>query len=354
MPVPTAVAAVAKARRVINRDEGRRTARRVAVTAGGGLALTVALPMTAIIIAVGGLRDPAAQPAASATALTDIPRDALAAYQQAAEAWGIDWAILAAIGKVECDHGRAQLAGCNPPDTINRAGARGYMQFIGSTWRTTLRQHELEPRGSPPAEDGSGYATDGDRDGDADPWSWPDATHSAARYLVANSVNTDLEAAVWHYNHDDRYVERVLEIAASYRASGAAEVALTTVEGITVNTEIAGDVAALLQAARAAGFELTGSGYRDTAQQIALRRAHCGTTHYSIYEMPPSECSPPTARPGESMHERGLAIDFSCGGVLITSRDGGCYRWMVANANSYGLFELASQQEPWHWSVNGG
>lgn len=70
--------------------------------------------------------------------------------------------------------------------------------------------------------------------------------------------------------------------------------------------------------------------------------------------MPPSECSPPTARPGESMHERGLAIDFSCAGVLITNRDNSCYRWLADNADSYGLYELASQQEPWHWSVNGG
>jgi len=352
--VPAAVAAVAQARRFVNRDERRGTARRVAVIGGGGLALTVALPMTAIIIAVGGLRDPAAQADASAAALSDIPRDAFDAYQEAAEAWTIDWAILAAIGKVECDHGRAQLPGCNPPDTINTAGARGYMQFIGSTWRTTLGQHELEPRGSPPAEDGGGYATDGDRDGDADPWSWPDATHSAARYLTANNIDADPERAIWQYNHDDHYVEQVLEVAAGYRAWGTAVVALATVEGITVNIEIADDVSALVQAARAAGFELTGSGYRDSAQQIALRRAHCGTTDYAIYEMPPSECSPPTARPGESMHERGLAIDFSCDGVLITSREIGCYRWMVANANSYGLHELASQQEPWHWSVNGG
>ncbi len=353
MPVPAAVGAVAKARRFVNRDERRRAARRVAAIAGGGLALTVALPMTAIIVAVGGLRDPAAQAAASAAALSDIPREALDAYQQAAEAWGMDWAILAAIGKVECEHGRALLPGCNPPDTINTAGARGYMQFIGSTWRRTLSQHELEPRGSPPAADGEGYATDGDRDGDADPWSWPDATHSAARYLTANNIDADPAQAIWQYNHDDGYVDQVLEIAASYRASGTAEVVLTTVEGIMVNVEIAGDVAALLRAARAAGFELTGSGYRDTGQQIALRRAHCGTTNYAIYEMSPSECSPPTARPGESMHERGLAIDFSCEGTLITDRSTACYRWLATHAATYELLELSSGTEPWHFSTDG-
>jgi hypothetical protein len=41
----------------------------------------------------------------------------LDAYLDAAETWDIDWALLAAIGKVECDHGRLDTAGCNPPGT---------------------------------------------------------------------------------------------------------------------------------------------------------------------------------------------------------------------------------------------
>jgi len=350
MPAPAALTAAVRAGRVVRQG---RTGHRVAAVAGGGLALLVALPMTAIIIAVGGVRDPATQVTAAASSLADIPAEALAAYQDAGETWTVDWSILAAIGKVECDHGRAQLAGCSPPDTLNQAGARGYMQFIGSTWRTSLGQHELEARSSPPAADGQGYATDGDSDGDADPWSWPDATHSAARYLTANNVSTDPEQAVWQYNHDDRYVERVLEIAASYRASATGAVELVTVEGITVSATIAGDVAALVQAARAAGFELTGGGYRTPTEQIALRRSNCGTTDYAIHEMPASECSPPTARPGESMHERGLAIDFSCDGVLITSRAMACYRWLAVNAAVHGLRELSAGSEPWHWSTDG-
>lgn len=351
MPAPAAAAAAIRARRAVRRS---RTpfVRRVAALAGGTLALAVALPMTAIIVAVGGTPEPASR-AASTAALADIPGEALAAYRDAAVAWNMDWAILAAIGTVECDHGRAQLPGCNPPDTTNAAGARGYMQFIGSTWRTGLGQHELEPRTSPPAVDGHGYATDGDHDGDADPWSWPDATHSAARYLTANNVDADPEGAIWAYNHDDSYVARVLELAAGYRSSPQAEVALTRVEGITVHVDIAADVAALVQAARGAGFELTGSGYRDTAQQIELRRAHCGTSDYATYEMPPSQCSPPTARPGESMHERGLAIDFSCDDTLVTSRSTACYQWLAMHASTYGLIELSSGVEPWHWSTDG-
>jgi probable HAF family extracellular repeat protein len=126
---------------------------------------------------------------------------------------------------------------------------------------------------------------------------------------------------------------------------------LEAVRGITVSSEIADRVEALLAAAEAEGLALTGHGHRDHARQIALRRAHCGTSHYAIYEMPAGNCSPPTARPGTSMHERGLAIDFSCDGLLIRSHSSPCYRWLAGHAADYGLYNLPS--EAWHWSTNG-
>jgi probable HAF family extracellular repeat protein len=131
----------------------------------------------------------------------------------------------------------------------------------------------------------------------------------------------------------------------------SSDVDTVTVRGITVSVAIADKVDGLLSAAEADGLALTGRGYRDAARQIVLRRAHCGNSHYAVYEKPASECSPPTARPGTSMHERGLAIDFSCDGELIRSRSGPCYRWLAAHAASYGLYNLPS--EAWHWSVDG-
>jgi peptidoglycan hydrolase CwlO-like protein len=117
--------------------------------------------------------------------------------------------------------------------------------------------------------------------------------------------------------------------------------------GIPVHRSIAGNVAALLGAAAADGVPLSGSGYRDSARQIELRRQHCGSSAYAIYQASASSCSPPTARPGSSMHERGLAIDFrNC-----NSRGSACYRWLAANASRFGLFNLPS--EPWHWSTTG-
>lgn len=128
-------------------------------------------------------------------------------------------------------------------------------------------------------------------------------------------------------------------------------VSLVRVGGITVNASIASQLEAMLNAARADGIVLTGGGYRDSSSQIALRRAHCGTSDYAVYQMPAGSCSPPTARPGTSMHEQGLAIDFIANGRSITSRSHEGFRWLAANAGSYGFRNLPS--EPWHWSVNG-
>ena len=122
------------------------------------------------------------------------------------------------------------------------------------------------------------------------------------------------------------------------------------VRGITVHRSIAGKTRRLLRAADRGGVRLGGWGYRSTARQIELRRAHCGKSRYAIYEKPSSSCRPPTARPGHSMHERGLAIDFTQGGRTLGSGSSG-YRWLRANAATYGLHNLPG--EPWHWSTNG-
>ena len=127
--------------------------------------------------------------------------------------------------------------------------------------------------------------------------------------------------------------------------------ALTTVNGITVASSVADRVRGLLNAASADGINLTGYGYRDFNAQIALRRQNCGTTQYAIWEMPPDACSPPTARPGYSYHERGLAIDFMANGRFINSRSNPGFIWLAANAGRFGFYNLPS--EPWHWDTRG-
>lgn len=123
-------------------------------------------------------------------------------------------------------------------------------------------------------------------------------------------------------------------------------VPLRTVRGITVHRDIADDLERLLDAAEADGLRFGGGGYRDPEDQERLREAHCPDPEDS----PSTSCHPPTARPGHSMHERGLAIDFTEDGVPVRSGSAG-YRWLRANAATYGLYNLPG--EPWHWSTNG-
>lgn len=145
--------------------------------------------------------------------------------------------------------------------------------------------------------------------------------------------------------------------AAAERARRAASVKplptgaeMVTVGGIVVHSSVASRLSGLLSAASAAGIDLDGTGYRDSSGQIALRRQNCGTSDYAIFQMDPFQCRPPTARPGSSNHERGLAIDFTSNGTVLT-RGSKAFAWMVSNAGRYGFYNLPS--EPWHWSVDG-
>ena len=97
---------------------------------------------------------------------------------------------------------------------------------------------------------------------------------------------------------------------------------------------------------------LTGSGWRDSSNQVALRGQNCGWSDFQLYDMAPDQCSPPTARPGSSLHEQGLAVDFSAGGGFIESRTSPAFVWLAANAGRFGFANLPS--EPWHWSITGG
>jgi LAS superfamily LD-carboxypeptidase LdcB len=124
-------------------------------------------------------------------------------------------------------------------------------------------------------------------------------------------------------------------------------VPLRNVRGIWVSTSIADNLEAMLAAAQGDGIVLSGSGYRDPARQQQLRNQNCPDP----YNSPPNDCSPPTARAGSSMHERGLAIDFTYGGRVISSHSSPAWQWLAGNAGRYGFKNLP--EEPWHWSSTG-
>ncbi len=182
---------------------------------------------------------PGGSDAATAQGLASngIPLVALMAYRNAERrlardlsGCGLSWSLLAAIGRVESNHGRfagAQLLqdGRSQPPIVGVAldgratsarivdtdagrldgdtafdRAVGPMQFIPSTWRM--------------------FAVDGDGDGVADPYDINDAALAAGDYLCDAGRNlrtpAGLHAAVLSYNNSEDYVRLVLDLMTEY------------------------------------------------------------------------------------------------------------------------------------------
>ena len=183
----------------------------------------------------------------------------------------------------------------------------------------------------------------------------------AEQVALAERISSDLADASERAAELDGAADEALEEvrkqteALLARASTHSGVPLVQVGGFRVHAEIAAALGALLEHAERDGIVLRGWGARSTAQQIDLRRRHCGgpgvSDEEAVYGIPAAACSPPTAKPGTSMHELGLAIDFTHDGESISTRSSPAFQWLAEHAAGYGLKNLPS--EPWHWSVNG-
>jgi hypothetical protein len=147
------------------------------------------------------------QAGVSGAARAGIPAGYLRLYRQAAHRCpGLPATVLAAIGKVESDHGRARLPGVR--SGANAAGAAGPMQFgIGGRAGNTWGGQPIQPTRTRPR---AGYGVDGDRDGQVSVYDPRDAIPAAADYLCANGAPGDLRRAVYAYNHASWYVRLVL------------------------------------------------------------------------------------------------------------------------------------------------
>ena len=175
---------------------------------------------------------------ASASA-NGIPAAALAAYQRAEQVinsadatCNLSWQLVAAIGRVESDHGRyggnvlgedgksrpgiygIPLDGSNGTATIRDSDggkydddqvydrAVGPMQFIPQTWTIV--------------------GVDGDGDGTRDPQDIDDAALASAVYLCSGDEDLGTyggqKASVYRYNHSEEYVDLVISIMNAYLA----------------------------------------------------------------------------------------------------------------------------------------
>lgn len=309
-----------------------------------------------------------------------IPNRALVAYVAAAEQapCPVPWNVLAAIGAVETGHGThggAHLddGGRMTVMAVSHADAMGPMQFIGSTWEAY----------------GQGDINDID-----------DAAPAAARLLCANGYATDPTNAIGAYNGGEgwqryaesrRYVELVDEYSSAYALAdprglpskqstpkqrtpdrlwdalvrgwlrvgeGAHKVGLGGSWGALDDAMFGAEVAVQratsarpdrldpefgrrldLFIAAAPGAMTVVSGFRDGAQQMALREQNCPDALRSDS----TECHPWTAKPGTSDHEHGMAADLSY-------EDAATEVWAHANAARFGLqFDVPT--EAWHVSL---
>jgi hypothetical protein len=111
-----------------------------------------------------------------------VPIFLLPIYQAAGIQYGIRWEVLAAINEIETDYGRNL--------NVSSAGAVGWMQFLPSTWQM--------------------YGVDANKDNRKDPFNPVDAIFAAARYLRAAGGDTDIQKAIFAYNHAGWYVDSVM------------------------------------------------------------------------------------------------------------------------------------------------
>jgi membrane-bound lytic murein transglycosylase B len=138
------------------------------------------------------------RPKPSRAATADIPRGYLRLYCQAGARYRLPWPMLAAVGKVESDHGRVRLPGVRSGS--NWAGACGPMQ-IGCV---------------PGSKAGNSWA----RYGRGRPYNPAAAIPAAARYLVDHGARRNLDRAIYAYNHSRAYVAKVKQLARRYAARG--------------------------------------------------------------------------------------------------------------------------------------
>ena len=192
---------------------------------------------------------------------SSIPQAALSAYQradavinQADRGCRLPWELIAAIGRVESDHGRfggnvlddegvarpgiygIALNGKNNTQSISDTDggeydddtrwdrAVGPMQFIPSTW--------------------SVVGVDGDADGTRNPQDIDDAALATAVYLCSGDDDLSEEkgqrASVYRYNHSNEYVDLVLSIMQAYMDGDFSAVPTSTLTSGVIMPETSG------------------------------------------------------------------------------------------------------------------
>jgi len=177
------------------------------------LALTVLLPLLAVMLALSAVSASQAQCAGGLAEaggpVGGVPTADIPIFQGAAAEFALGDrgpSILAAINYIESTFDTSALPGVH--SGTNRAGAAGPMQIgiggtAGDTWDTIKVNARADPPGQPP-----------------NVYDEADAVYSAAHYLQASGAPGDWPGATFTYNHSSAYVQQVLSLAAGYYTQG--------------------------------------------------------------------------------------------------------------------------------------
>ena len=227
-----------------------------------------------------------------------IPAPALAAYQRGAQiidaadkSCNIPWELIAAIGRVESDHGRyggntltedgvskpgiygIPLNGKNGTQAINDTDggqldkdtvydrAVGPMQFIPSTWQVVK--------------------VDADNDSKRNPQDMDDAALATAVYLCSGTDNLSnrkgQEAAVLRYNHSQDYVNLVLRIMEAYSSGDYSAVPSGTQAGTSFSPSYSTSIDRSYKVAKERKAKAPqGQGRGARQRRLGLRRLRVG------------------------------------------------------------------------------
>jgi Transglycosylase SLT domain len=148
------------------------------------------IAITLIPVLIGGAATGASSSMpVTSSAVRDIPPRYLQLYVQAAARFGFSWQLLAAVGKLECDHGRGD---CYRPNSV---GAMGPMQFMARTWESYKASSRHAPFNVYDARD---------------------AIFAAAAKLSADGIRQRPRAALFSYNHSHTYVDAAISWAVRY------------------------------------------------------------------------------------------------------------------------------------------
>ena len=144
-----------------------------------------------------------------------------------------------------------------------------------------------------------------------------------------------------------------------FKGNGGMEIKCCQIDGKPVNVKIADSVLDLLEAAKKAGVKIRiNSGFRPDYYPNVSAKSESGVSvsaqsQEELYKQncKNGTCDPATAKPGNSKHGSGIAIDFNTGSresVKFKPLNTEVYKWMIKNSWKFGFLRTVGSEE-WHY-----